>query len=58
MMDRILAIAGNTFRETNRNRVMYVLLLFAMSVVAPVLATVGLADTWMDFRGRAARAAG
>jgi hypothetical protein len=37
---------------------MYVLLLFAMSLMAPMLATVGLADTWMDFRGRAARAAG
>jgi hypothetical protein len=37
---------------------MYVLLLFAMSLMAPTLATVGLADTWMDFRGRAARAAG
>ena len=27
MIDRVAAIAGNTFRETNRNRVMYVLLL-------------------------------
>ena len=32
-MDRILAIAGNTFRETNRNRVMYVLLLFAVLLI-------------------------
>jgi ABC-type transport system involved in multi-copper enzyme maturation permease subunit len=33
MLDRILAIAGNTFRETNRNRVMYVLLLFAVLMI-------------------------
>lgn len=33
MIDRILAIAGNTFRETNRNRVMYVLLLFALMLI-------------------------
>jgi len=32
-MDRILAIAGNTLRETNRNRVMYVLLLFAVLMI-------------------------
>lgn len=32
-MDRLLAIAGNTFRETNRNRVMYVLLLFAVLLI-------------------------
>jgi Cu-processing system permease protein len=32
-VDRILAIAGNTFRETNRNRVMYVLLLFAVLLI-------------------------
>lgn len=32
-MDRILAIAGNTLRETNRNRVMYVLLLFAILMI-------------------------
>lgn len=32
-MDRILAIAGNTFRETNRNRVMLVLLLFAVLLI-------------------------
>jgi len=32
-MDRILAIAGNTLRETNRNRVMYVLLLFAVMMI-------------------------
>jgi ABC-type transport system involved in multi-copper enzyme maturation permease subunit len=33
MIDRLLAIAGNTFRETNRNRVMYVLLLFAVMLI-------------------------
>lgn len=33
MIDRMLAIAGNTFRETNRNRVMYVLLLFAVLLI-------------------------
>lgn len=32
-MTRILAIAGNTIRETNRNRVMYVLLLFALMMI-------------------------
>jgi hypothetical protein len=36
---------------------LYVLLVFGISFVAPVLATVGMADTWMDFRGRAAGAA-
>ncbi len=33
MIDRVLAIAGNTLRETNRNRVMYVLLLFAVMMI-------------------------
>ena len=32
-MQRILAIATNTLRETNRNRVMYVLLLFAVMLI-------------------------
>lgn len=32
-MQRILAIAANTLRETNRNRVMYVLLLFAVMLI-------------------------
>jgi ABC-type transport system involved in multi-copper enzyme maturation permease subunit len=32
-VDRVLAIAGNTFRETNRNRVMMVLLLFAVLLI-------------------------
>ena len=36
---------------------LYVLLLFGMSFVAPVLAAAGMADTWMDFRGRATGAA-
>ena len=33
MFDRILAISVNTLRETNRNRVMYVLLLFAVLMI-------------------------
>lgn len=36
---------------------LYALLVFGMSFVAPILAAVGMADTWMDFRGRAAGAA-
>lgn len=32
--------------------VVYVLLIFGMSVMAPVLALFGLVDNWMDFRGR------
>lgn len=32
--------------------VVYVLLIFGMSVMAPVLALFGLVDNWVDFRGR------
>ena len=39
-MDRILAIAGNTLRETNRNRAMYVLLLFAVGMLVAAATTV------------------
>jgi len=35
----------------------YVLLVFGMGFMAPILAALGLADTWMDFRGRATGAA-
>lgn len=38
--------------------VVYVLLVFGMSVMVPLLATFGLVDNWLDFRRRAARAAG
>jgi len=32
----------------------YVMLLFGMSVVAPLLAVVGMVDNWLNFRGRLA----
>ena len=32
--------------------VVYVLLVFGMSIMTPVLALFGMLDNWLDFRGR------
>lgn len=36
----------------------YLMLLFGMSFVAPLMAVVGMLDNWLDFRGRLARSSG